>query len=116
MVVDEPTLVLGAPLLELTYRLEGVEPGDRPVRVFAQLVDDATGTVVGNQNTPVPLRDVAGEHRIEVPLEQVVLSLEPGEAVTLQIVATSVSFGEPRLGGTARFSEIDLELPVVEVP
>ncbi len=116
VMVDEPTLVLGTPLLELTYRLEGVEPGDRPVRVFAQLVDDATGTVVGNQSTPVPLRDVAGEHRIELPLEQVVVSLEPGEALTLQIVATSVAFGEPRLGGTARFSEIDLELPVVEAP
>ena len=70
VVLGEPTLVLGTPLLELTYRLEGVEPGDRPVRVFAQLVDDATGTVVGNQNTPVPFRDVAGEHLVEVPARE----------------------------------------------
>ena len=41
-------MIVGAPSVELTYT--GTSPSnDRPARVFAQLVDDSTGVVLGNQ-------------------------------------------------------------------
>ncbi len=45
-------LVLGAPQLQVTYRGTS-PPGPRPTRVFAQLVDESTGLVLGNQITPI---------------------------------------------------------------
>ena len=58
---DRDALVVGAPTLELTYT--GTVPaGERPTAVFAQLVDDATGLVLGNQVTPVPLVLDGKEH------------------------------------------------------
>ena len=47
--------LFGSPRLLLTYsgRTRG---GGRPQRLFAQIVDDATGTVLGNQITPIALR------------------------------------------------------------
>ena len=64
---DRDALVVGAPTLELTYT--GTVPaGERPTAVFAQLVDDATGLVLGNQVTPVPLVLDGAEHTATVPV------------------------------------------------
>ena len=40
----------------------------------------------------------------------------PGTTVTLQVVATTVAYAQPRLGGTIEFSAIDIKLPVVTSP
>ena len=56
---------VGPPLLTLTYR-GTASPGVRPTRVFAQLVDDSSGLVVGSQVTPIPVdarRRTAYHHR-----------------------------------------------------
>ena len=67
---DADALVIGAPQLELTYT--GTTPdGERPTRVFAQLVDDATGLVLDNQITPIAVELDGREHTVEVPLEVV---------------------------------------------
>ncbi|HKY66222.1 MAG TPA: alpha/beta fold hydrolase, partial [Acidimicrobiales bacterium] len=96
---DAETLVLGAPQVTMTYR--GTSPdGTEPTRVFAQVVDDATGVVLGNQITPVPLTLDGTEHRVEVDLEVVAHHLAPRSRVTLQIVATTPGYATPRLGGT----------------
>jgi ABC-2 type transport system ATP-binding protein len=109
---DKAALVLGPPKLELTY--SGTVPaGKRPTRAFAQLVDDATGLVLGNQVTPVPLVLDGTKHDVTVPLEWVVYAAKPGASVTLQLVATTVAYAEPRLGGSVDFSSIDISLPVV---
>ena len=44
--------------------------GDRPTRVFAQLVDTATGLIVGNQVTPIEVTLDGERHRWR-PLEVV---------------------------------------------
>ena len=107
------TLVIGAPQLELTYT--GTTPdGDRPTRVFAQLVDDATGLVLDNQITPIAVELDGREHTVEVPLEVVSHLGAAGSSVTLQLVATTVAYAEPRLGGTVDFSGITVRLPVVD--
>jgi ABC-2 type transport system ATP-binding protein len=110
---DQDALVIGAPQLELTYT--GTTPdGERPTRVFAQLVDDETGLVLGNQITPIAVDLDGEEHTVEVPLEVVAHAAAEGSSVTLQLVATTVAYATPRLGGSIDFSAITVRLPVVE--
>lgn len=107
---SEATTVLGAPTVRLTYR-GTVADGERPVRVFAQVVDDERGVVVGNQITPIPLELDGQEHTVEVDLETIVQHLEAGETLTLQLVATTTAYATPRLGGEVTFDRIELSLP-----
>ena len=106
----DDTLVLGAAELTLTYRGD-VEAGERPMRLFAQLVDDENGVVVGNQITPFAVELDGAEHTVTVPLESVIHHLEAGETLTLQIVATTGAYAEPRLGGEVGFTDIAVSLP-----
>jgi len=108
---DDGALLVGAPRLRLDY--QGDTPdGPEPVRVFAQLVDEAGGTVVGNQITPVPLVLDGEPQSVEVDLEVIAHRLAAGETLTVQLVATTVAYATPRLGGTVTFSSIEVDLPV----
>jgi ABC-2 type transport system ATP-binding protein len=106
------TFSVGAPKLTLTYS-GTTPPGDRPTRVFAQLVDDAADVVVGNQITPIAVQLDGSSHTITVPLEMISQQLAAGETVTLQLVATTVAYAQPRFGGRVSFTKIHVELPVV---
>ncbi|HEV7524913.1 MAG TPA: alpha/beta fold hydrolase [Acidimicrobiia bacterium] len=109
--VTTTAVVLGAPQLTLSY--SGTVPaGVRPTRVFAQLVDDATGVVVGNQVTPFAVTLDGKSHTVSVPLEVVAYTAHPGSTLTLQLVATTTAYAQPRLGGSVTFDKIDLRLPV----
>ena len=104
--------IVGAP--RLTLRYSGSSPaGVRPTRVFAQLVDDATGIVLGNQITPIAVVLDGSAHTTTVPLEMVAFTATPGAHLTLQLVATTIAYAEPRLGGTIDFNAVQLELPTV---
>ena len=106
------SLVVGDPTLSLTYH--GTTPARvRPTRIFAQLVDDSTGLVVGNQITPVPVVLDGQDHTASISLESVCQSVEPGQTLTLQLVATTVAYATPRLGGSVVFGKISVHLPVV---
>jgi ABC-2 type transport system ATP-binding protein len=103
--------VIGAPELKLSYT--GTAPaGTRPTRVFAQIVDDATGIVVGNQVTPIEVTLDGRPHQLTVPLETIVYAAAAGARVTLQLVATTVAYAQPRLGGNVTFDSIHISLPV----
>ncbi len=104
-------VVVGAPKLQLTYS-GTVAPGTRPTRVFAQLVDGRTGLVLGNQVTPIDVTLDGRDHTSSVPLEIVAYSVKPGSRLTLQLVATTVAYAQPRLGGSVHFERIHLSLPV----
>ena len=110
---EEDALVFGAPRLRLRYRGETPD-GPQPTRIFAQLVDDETGHVVGNQIVPVPLDLDGADHTVEVDLEVVAHHLTDGASVTLQLVATTFAFAVPRLGGELTAISIELELPVAQ--
>jgi ABC-2 type transport system ATP-binding protein len=104
-------VVVGAPQLRITYR--GTAPaGERPTAVFAQVVDDATGIVVGNQITPVALTLDGQTHTATVPLEIIAFAARPGSRLTLQLVPTTVAYAQPRLGGQIEFDAVHVELPV----
>jgi ABC-2 type transport system ATP-binding protein len=105
-------VLLGAPELQLAYR-GTTPPGRSPVRVFAQLVDQTTGVVVGNQVTPVPLILDGTEQRAQVPLETIIFRAEPGSRLALQLVAATVAYAEPRLGGSVTFDRVEVSIPVV---
>lgn len=104
-------LVVGPPTLRMTYT-GTAGPGTMPDRVFVQIVDEDRGVVVGNQVTPIELYLDGRTESKEVPLEIVAQRVEPGSRLTLQVVATSVSFALPRMGGRVAFSELELTLPI----
>ena len=106
------SMVVGAPQLTVTYS-GTVADGDRPTRAFAQLVDDATGLVLGNQITPFEVILDGQQHTTTIPLEMVAQHMTAGSSVTLQLVATTVAYAAPRLGGQVDFSSIQIALPVV---
>ena len=108
--IAAPTVIVGAPQLTLSY--SGSTPaGERPTRVFAQLVDDKTGLVLGNQITPIEVVLDGQPHQVTVPMEIVAYTGKPGAKVTLQIVAASTAYAVPRLGGSVTFDKIDITLP-----
>ncbi len=107
---NRSALVIGAPRLQVTYRGTS-PPGPRPTRVFAQLVDQSTGLVLGNQITPFPVILDGHSHTTTVPLEMVVFAGHPGAQLELQLVATTVAYAQPRLGGSVDFTAIHLSLP-----
>ena len=109
---DRDALVVGAPSLRLSYT-GTAGTGDKPQRVFAQLVDDTTGLVLGNQVTPIQVVLDGKPHTADVPLEMVSFSARPGATLTLQIVATTVAYAQPQQGGSVTFDKVDIELPTV---
>jgi ABC-2 type transport system ATP-binding protein len=111
--IGHAAVIVGAPKLTMTYT-GTVAAGTRPSRVFAQLVDPATGIVLNNQITPVPVVLDGRSHTVTVPLETVGYSAEPGASLQLQLVATTVAYVIPQLGGTINFSRVTVDLPTVK--
>ena len=103
--------VVGIPKLALTY---SGNASAADVRVFAQLVDDDTDTVLGNQVTPIPLELDGKKHELKRPLEAVAHTLRPGSGVTLQITSSATNYGPQRATGLVDFKRIDVKLPVIK--
>ena len=78
------TYVVGAPELTLTYSGTGSSR-----HVYAQLVDDTTGLVLGNIVTPIPVTLDGHPHTVSLSLEPVAHTLRPGQTVTLQLVSSA---------------------------
>ena len=106
-------LAVGAPRLNITYS-GTVDPGPGPTRVFAQLVDDSTGVVVGDQITPVDVTLDGKNHTTSTDLETIAQHLTPGHTLTLQLVATTVAYAVPRLDGRIHFTSVAISLPTAK--
>ena len=76
------------------------------------MIDESTGLVLGNQITPVDVTLDGHSHSTSVPLEMVAFTGKPGDHIELQLVATTVAYGTPRLGGSVQFTHIHIALPV----
>jgi ABC-2 type transport system ATP-binding protein len=111
--VTAPALAVGAPKVTLTY---SGEPGSgaAPTRVFAQLVDEERDVVVGNQITPIALELDGKTHTTTVDLEVIAQYLRPNAPLVLQIVATTVAYATPRLGGVVTFGSIEVSIPITD--
>ncbi len=97
--------LVGIPKLGLTYSGNGSQ-GE--TRVFAQLVDDETDVVLGNQVTPIPLRLDGRRHRVSRPLEAIAHTLRPGSSITLQITSSATNYGLQRATGLVDLEKVEL--------
>jgi ABC-2 type transport system ATP-binding protein len=100
--------IVGEPQLSLTYSGTGAPTN---TYVFAQLVDEQRGVVVGNQATPIPLTLDGAPHTIARPLEAIAASTAQGAKYTLQLTGGTLLYGPARALGAVTFSRIDLQLP-----
>lgn len=104
---DASVLVLGEPRLRLTYSGTGTFRS-----VYAQLVDETTGLVLGNQVAPIPVTLDGGTYSVELALEMVAYATDPGRDLILQIVASTAAYPQLSSGGEIRIDEIAITLPV----
>ena len=81
--------------------------------MLAQVVDDSTGKVLGNQITPVELVLDGAPHTVTGPLEIIVATVGAGQKLTLQLVAQSVLYDTFPVGGSVTFSKVSVSLPTV---
>lgn len=98
--------IVGAPQLSFAYR--GLGTGKA---VFAQLVDNATGRVVGNTVTAVPVTLNGQTNSVSISMEDIAYSVGAGDSLTLQIVAYASSYANASIG-VIDISDIRLELPL----
>jgi ABC-2 type transport system ATP-binding protein len=101
-------LLMWAPTLTITY---SGTASKRSTRVFAQLVDDANGEVLGHQITPVPVTLDGKRHTLSLPLEIVAAAVTRGEHVTLQITSSTDAYASQRALGTIHFTRVAIEIP-----
>ena len=97
---------MGAPQLTFTY--SGLGTGRN---VYAQLVDDKTGLVLGNIVSPVPVILDGKTRCVTVSMEDIAYTMDPGDTLTLQIVDSATSFEDFTSFGVIRISDVGLELP-----
>jgi ABC-2 type transport system ATP-binding protein len=112
-VEDLDALALGAPRLTFTYQgtLQGKVP-DPESRIYAQLVDDETGLVIGNQLTPIPVTLDGDERTATVDLEVIAHHVEPDDTLTLQLVAATTAYNGAILdGSTLEVEDLRLTIP-----
>ncbi len=63
------------------------------------------GRVLGNQITPVYAVLDGKTHMADVPMEMIAFEAEPGAKLTLQLVASTVSYSVPQMRWPDRFLE-----------
>ena len=82
--------------------------------VFAQLVDDSTGLVVGSISTPVPVTMDGRQHTIEIPMENIAYTAYDAEdSLTLQITSSATAFWNFTSLWRWNISNIKLDVPTV---
>ena len=104
------TELLGEPTLDLTYSGTATNADGR---LYAQIVSNANGLVLGNQVTPLPVTLDGQTHTLSIPLEAVAADAVPGSTYTLQITdGTSVYFAA-REAGLVNLSHVGVSIPTV---
>jgi ABC-2 type transport system ATP-binding protein len=71
--------------------------------------------VIGNQITPLDVTLDGKKHTTTTDLELIAQHLTPGHTITLQLVATTVAYAEPRLDGRITFDSINISLPTTNL-
>jgi ABC-2 type transport system ATP-binding protein len=106
--IDLTSQIVGPPQLTLTYAGIGTSRS-----IYAQIVDDQTGLVLGNIVTPIPVTLDGQPHTVTVPLEDIAYTPVPGQTLTLQIVGSATAFENLTSFGVINVSSIHLVLPTV---
>lgn len=104
-----PKYIVGAPKVSFTYSGIG-----NAKAVYAQIVDNATGQVLGNINTPIPVTLDGKEHTIDAFSIADIAYTAPGTAgasLTLQIVANSSLYQNTSVNWGVSIDKITVSLP-----
>jgi len=109
--VDVPTQTgqyVGAPTLSFNYSGLGTNR-----YVYAQLVDNDTGLVVGNLVTPVPVTMDGRTHTATINMENLVYTVDDPNTdnLTLQITSSATAYENFTAFGVINISDINLTLP-----
>jgi ABC-2 type transport system ATP-binding protein len=102
------TQIVGAPELTLTYSGLGTSR-----HVYAQIVDEQTGVVLGGIVTPIPVTLDGQTRTVTVPLEAIAYTAAPGAKLTLQVVSTATPYLNVLTFGGINISSMQLVLPTV---
>jgi ABC-2 type transport system ATP-binding protein len=103
--------IVGEPTLTLTYRGTALPAA---TFLYAQVVDAASGRVVGDQVTPIPVLLNGVQHTITRKLEVVAVRGRPTSDLRLQIVPTAPLYGPQRSAGTVASLSLTSTLPIVD--
>jgi ABC-2 type transport system ATP-binding protein len=103
--------ILGAPTVTLSYNGTASRTD---ARLVAQVVDDRTGKVLGNQVTPIAVTLDGASHTTTVPLEIISARAARGQTFTVQVAAQSSIYNTFSTGGSAHFDRIAVSLPTVK--
>ncbi len=108
--VPAETQIVGAPELTMTYSGVGTSRF-----VYAQIVDDNTGQVLGHVVTPIPVTLNGQTHTVTVPLDDIAYTAPPneGDQLTLQITSSATAFENFTSFGTIDVTSVQLSLPTV---
>lgn len=102
------TQLVGAPTVTVNY--SGLGTGRF---VYAQIVDNNTGRVVGNVVTPIPVTLDGQSRHVTVDLEDIAYTAGPGDSLTLQLVASTTPYQSFTSAGVINVSSVAVSLPTV---
>lgn len=101
--------IAGGPVLRFSYSGLGTSRA-----VYAQLVDNATGQVVGNVVTPVPVTLDGRQRTAEIRLAHLAYNVaDPSDSMTLQITSSALPYLDLTAWGWVNISDIEIDIPVV---
>lgn len=103
------SVIAGAPKLEFSYRGLGTSHA-----VYAQLVDNATGQVVGNIVTPVTVLLDGRDRKVSIPMADIAYTVNsPGDSLTLQITSSALPYADALTWGFINIGDVKLAIPTV---
>jgi ABC-2 type transport system ATP-binding protein len=108
---DPDIFIVGAPTVSFSYSGIG-----NAKAIYAQIVDDATGQVLGNINTAIPVTLDGKDHQVvDFPIANIVYSNPlPGNDATslrLQLVANSSLYQNTAVIWSVGISDLSVSLP-----
>ena len=104
------TQIVGAPKLTFTY--QGLGTGKS---IYAQVIDNKTGAVLGNLVTPVPVRLDGFAHTASFDIGQIAYTVGEGDSLTLQITSSATAFENASIG-LVNISRVTVALPNRNAP
>jgi ABC-2 type transport system ATP-binding protein len=104
------TQMVGEPTLTLDYSGTATNPDSR---LYAQIISNANGLVLGNQVTPIPVTLDGAAHTLTIPLEAIAADVAAGSTYTLQITDGTTVYFAARDAGVVTLSKISLSVPTV---
>jgi ABC-2 type transport system ATP-binding protein len=107
--VTDTVQVVGSP--ELTFSYQGLGTAGH---IFAQIIDNETGMVLGNAVTPISVELDGRIHTVTVPLHSIAYTMKPGTSVTLQLTNAAMPFDNITSFGLVNVSDVQLSLPTVK--